>query len=225
MANTTQQAETAAHTTPAPKGWRHEALWLYLVMLVASLVALYVSFILSGETLQLARHPQQSLGCDINSVLSCSTVAQSWQAEVIHFQGLSFPNAFFGIAAETVFVVIAVLGVARIALPRWFNVATWWGGLAALAYAYWLFSQSLFVIQALCPWCLALMFSTTIQFMALTHATITVRDLPHIDGKLGGLRRFYNSYYRFRIDLVFDVVWILLLIGVILVKDGAAIFA
>jgi uncharacterized membrane protein len=194
-------------------------------MLLASLAALYVSFILSGETLELARHPHQSLGCDINTVLSCSTVAESWQAEVVHFQGLSFPNAFFGIAAETVFVVIAVLGLARITLPRWFNVATWWGGLAALAYAYWLFSQSLFVIEALCPWCLALMFSSTIQFMAITHATVTVRKLPLADGKLAGLRRFYDTYYRLRIDLAFDVVWILFLIALIVFKDGSAIFS
>ena len=149
-----------------PRGWRHGATWTYLIMLAASAVALVVSFVLSAETLKLARNPGQKLSCDVNAVMSCSTVAESWQAEIVRFAGLSFPNAFFGIAAESVFVTIAVIGLTKVAVPRWFALCTWLGGLAALAYSYWLTSQSLFVINALCPWCLCLMFSTTVQFMA-----------------------------------------------------------
>ena len=165
-------------------GWRHTAQWTYLIMLIASAVALFASLVLSAETLQLARHPNQTLGCDINGVLSCSTVAQSCQVRV----------------------------------PRWFAACTWFGGLAALAYAYWLFSQSMFVINALCPWCMALMFSTTIQFMALSHATVVVQGLPP---KAEGLR----TYYRLHIDLMMDAVWVLAVITLILVVDGPALFA
>ena len=92
-----------------PRGWRHGATWTYLIMLLASAVALLVSFILSADTLKMARNPGQKLNCDVNAVLSCSTVAESWQAEIVKFAGLSFPNAFFGIAAESVFVTIAVI--------------------------------------------------------------------------------------------------------------------
>ena len=206
---------------PRPKGWRHSATWVYLVMLIASAVALAVSFVLSADTLKLARNPGQQLGCDVNAVLSCSSVAQSWQAEIVKFGGLSYPNAFFGIAAESVFVTIAVIGLARVKVPRWFATCTWLGGLAALAYSYWLTSQSLFVIQALCPWCMALMFSTTIQFMALSHATVVVQELPpRKDGRARGL----DTYYRLNYDLMVDVVWILALIAIIMVKDGPMIF-
>jgi uncharacterized membrane protein len=201
-----------------PRSWRHEATWTYLIMLIASTVALFVSFILAADTLKLARNPGQKLNCDVNAVLSCSTVAESWQAEIVKFAGLSFPNAFFGIAAESVFVTIAVIGLAKVAVPRWFATCTWLGGLAALAYSYWLTTQSLFVINALCPWCLALMFSTTVQFMSLSHATVTVQDLP---AKNAGLRK----YYRLNFDLMVDAVWIVALIVVILVKDGPMLFA
>ena len=204
-----------------PKGWRHSATWVYLVMLVASSVALAVSFILSADTLKLARNPNQQLGCDVNAVLSCSTVAESWQAEIVKFAGLSFPNAFFGIAAESVFVTIAVIGLARIVVPRWFAACTWLGGLAALAYSYWLTSQSLFVIQALCPWCMVLMFSTTIQFIALSHATVVVQELPP---RKEGMARGLDTYYRLNYDLMVDVVWILTLVAIIMIKDGPMIF-
>ena len=201
-----------------PRGWRHGATWTYLVMLIASAVALLVSFILSADTLKLARNPGQKLNCDVNAVMSCSTVAESWQAEIVKFAGLSFPNAFFGIAAESVFVTIAVIGLAKVAVPRWFATCTWLGGLAALAYSYWLTTQSLFVINALCPWCLALMFSTTVQFMALSHATVVVQDLS---SGHEGLRK----YYRLNFDLMVDAVWIVALIVIILVKDGPMLFA
>ena len=203
------------------RGWRHGSTWTYLVMLIASAVALIVSFVLSAETLQMARHPGEKLGCDVNGVVSCTTVAQSWQAEIIHFGDMSFPNAFFGIAAESVFVTIAVIGLARVAVPRWFALCTWLGGLAALAYAYWLFTQSMYVIHALCPWCLALMFSTTIQFMALSHATVSVQGLPGADSGAGaGLRK----YYRLSFDLMVDVLWIVVLVAMILLQYGAVLF-
>ncbi|MBT1176105.1 vitamin K epoxide reductase family protein [Bifidobacterium callimiconis] len=208
----------------APQGRRHTAGWTYLIMLLASVVALVVSFVLSAETLQLARDPGNKLDCDLNAVVSCSTVAQSWQAEIIKFNGLSYPNAFFGIAAESVFITVAVIGLIRVVVPRWFAVCTWLGGLAALMYAYWLFTQSVFVIHALCPWCLVLMFSTTIQFMALTHASVAVQDLPRLDGRFGSLRRGLDSYYRLNADLMVDVVWVLALVAIIVVKEGPALF-
>ena len=234
--NTLDTASMAADSgvtsgTPAPRlltGWRHGATWTYLIMLLASVVALGTSFILSAETLQLARHPETSLGCDVNSVISCSTVAQSWQAEIVKFGGLSYPNAFFGIAAESVFVTIAVIGLARVRVPRWFAACTWFGGLAALAYSYWLSTQSLFVIHALCPWCLTLMFSTTVQFMALSHATVAVQGLPSCkaaDGELPQVPAGLNKYYRLNFDLMVDVLWIVAIVVLIIATEGSALFA
>ena len=232
----------AALNALKPSGWRHGATWTYLIVLLASAVALIVSFVLSAETLQLARHPDQQLGCDVNAVLSCSTVAQSWQSEIVKFAGLSYPNAFFGIAAESVFVTIAVIGLARVRVPRWFAACTWFGGLAALLYSYWLTSQSLFVIHALCPWCLALMFSTTVQFMALSHATAVVQGLPggsrkrdgsgaaddardaeRADGSVAPKPRVLDTYYRLNYDLMVDAVWLIAIVTLIIVKDGAAL--
>ena len=223
-ASASQSHEMSGNATAQPSGWRHGAPWTYLIMMIASAVALGASFILSAETLQLARHPEDALGCDVNAVVSCSAVAQSWQAEIVKFAGLSYPNAFFGIAAESVFVTIAVIGMARVTVPRWFATCTWLGGLAELAYSYWLSTQSLFVIHALCPWCLTLMFSTTIQFIALSHATVTVQGLPS-KGSGKPVPAILAKYYRLNIDLMIDVLWLVALITLIIVVEGPALFA
>ncbi|MFU0533192.1 vitamin K epoxide reductase family protein [Gardnerella pickettii] len=198
--------------------WRHSAAWVYMIMLISSAIALLTSLILSSETLALARAPHKALGCDVNTVVSCSKVAQSWQAEFIRFGELSFPNAFFGIAAESVFVTLAVVGIAKVKLPKWLATFSWIGGLAALLYAYWLFTQSMFVIQILCPWCIVLMFCTTVQFMSLTHATFSVQEI-------GLKNKILSAYYRLNYDLIVDLLWIFALVLLILSKYGNAIFA
>lgn len=199
-------------------GWRHSAAWTYGIMLFFSAVALVTSLILSAETLALARAPKKLLSCDFNSVVSCSRVAQTRQAEIVKFGELSFPNAFFGIAAESVFVTLAVIGMIRVRVPRWFAICTWLGGLCALVYAYWLFSQSMFVIHALCPWCIVLMFSTTMQFISLTHASVSSQKLL--------VKRFslVESYYRLRYDLLIDVLWIAALLTLILCQYSKVFF-
>lgn len=200
------------------RGWRHSAVWTYGVMLFFSAVALVTSLILSAETLALARAPKKLLSCDLNRVVSCSRVSQAWQAEVVKFGELSFPNAFFGIAAESVFVTIAVIGMIRVCVPRWFATCTWIGGLCVLLYAYWLFSQSMFVIHALCPWCIVLMFSTTVQFIALSHASVSTQNLL--------ITRFtwLKNYYRLQYDLLVDVLWIAGLVTLILSQYAKFIF-
>ncbi|MDK6250745.1 vitamin K epoxide reductase family protein [Alloscardovia omnicolens] len=197
-------------------GWRHTTSWTYLVMLIASASALLVSFVLSAETLQLARHPGAALACDVNSVISCSTVANSWQSEFIRVGALSFPNAFFGIAAESVFVTVAVMGLVRITFPRWFAVAAWAGNLLAVLYAVWLFTQSVFVIQALCPLCLGLLASSLLQFMAASHATFAVQEIPRKN-------KAVHMYYHLNIDLLVDLLIFALFTGIIFVKYGAAL--
>lgn len=213
-----QQNEVEENCKTTLHGWRHSAVCTYGVMLFFSAVALVTSLILSAETLALARAPKKLLSCDFNSVVSCSRVAQTWQAEMVKFGELSFPNAFFGIAAESVFVTLAVIGMIRVRVPRWFAICTWLGGLCALAYAYWLFSQSMFVIHALCPWCIVLMFSTTVQFMALTHASVSSQKLL--------VKRFslVESYYRLRYDLLIDVLWVAALLTLILCQYSKVFF-
>lgn len=205
-------------------GWRHGHVWTYLMAGIASLVALFASLILSAETLQLARNPQGRLSCDINAVVSCSTVAQSWQAELIRLGTLPIPNAFLGLAAEAVFLTLAVVGLSGVRFPSWLAGLTWFGSLLALAYATWLFTQSVFVIRALCPWCLVLMVSTSIQFMAFSHVTVTVQGLPSQTGRLPGLERGLRTYYRLHFDLMVDLVWLVALTTIILVREGSALF-
>ena len=153
-------------TESARCSWRRRT---SVEMVISGIIGLVTSFVLSIEAWQLAADSSARFGCDISSVLSCSAVAQTWQARI-----LGFPNAFLGIFFEAVVLAISVALCAGVRFPRWYMLGTNLLYTVALFFAFWLFSQSYFVIQVLCPWCLLITLTTTLVFAGLTR--INVRD-------------------------------------------------
>jgi uncharacterized membrane protein len=152
---------------PRPSGFFHSRKWLFTEMLVGACFSLYAAFVLSIDAVTLAGNPGAHLSCNLNSVISCSTVAMSWQAHLF-----GFPNAFLGIATEPVVITIAVIGLTGVRFPRGIMIAAQTVYLIGFVFAYWLFFEALFVIHALCPWCLVVQLSTTVVFVSLLHLNI-----------------------------------------------------
>ena len=153
-------------TEAARRAWRRRT---SLEMIISGSIGLFTSFVLSIEAWQLAADSSARFGCDISSVLSCSTVAQTWQARI-----LGFPNAFLGIFFEAVVLAISVGIFAGVKFPRWYMLGTNLLYTIALFFAFWLFGQSYFIIQVLCPWCLLITLTTTLVFGGITR--INIRD-------------------------------------------------
>lgn len=136
-------------------------------MLVSSVLSLIASLVLSIDAVKLAASPSGKLSCDINAVLSCGKVAKSWQSEL-----LGFPNAFIGLMTEPVVITVAIAGLGLVAFPRWFMRAAHIVYGLGLVFAFWLLSQSFFVINALCPWCLLVTVSTVTVFSTITRVVL-----------------------------------------------------
>ena len=184
-------------------------------MLVSSVLSLVASFVLSVDALRLAEDPNAALGCNINSVISCGTVAAAWQSQV-----LGFPNAFLGLITEPVVITIAVAALAGVRFPRWFMLTAQVFYTIGLVFAYWLFHQAMFEIGALCPWCLLVTLATTLVFFEMTH--INIRDnnlfLPR------RLHASLDSMVRANLDLILVVVWILVLVLAVVLRYGEQLF-
>ena len=161
-------------TEAARRAWRRRT---SLEMIISGSIGLFTSFVLSIEAWQLAADSSARFGCDISSVLSCSTVAQTWQARI-----LGFPNAFLGIFFEAVVLAISVATFAGVKFPRWYMLGTNLLYTIALFFAFWLFGQSYFIIQVLCPWCLLITLTTTLVFGGITRINIRDRVIPAPEG-------------------------------------------
>lgn len=161
-------------TEAARRAWRRRT---SLEMIISGSIGLFTSFVLSIEAWQLAADSSARFGCDISSVLSCSTVAQTWQARI-----LGFPNAFLGIFFEAVVLAISVGIFAGVKFPRWYMLGTNLLYTIALFFAFWLFGQSYFIIQVLCPWCLLITLTTTLVFGGITRINVRDRVIPAPEG-------------------------------------------
>ena len=134
----------------------------YIFMLVSSLASLIAALVLSVDAIALAKNAATKLSCDVNAVVSCGKVARSWQSSL-----LGFPNSFIGLICEPVVISIAVAGLGLVMFPKWFLKAALFVYGAGLAFAFWLLSQSFFVIKAFCPWCLLVTISTVTVFSTM----------------------------------------------------------
>jgi len=146
--------------------------WIFASMLIGALLSLLAAFVLSVESIQLAKNPDAQLSCSINVILNCATVAKHPSAEM-----LGFPNSFLGLIAEPVVITVAIAGLAGIAFPRRFMFWAQIGYTLGFIYAFVLFFISMFVIQALCPWCLLVTVTTAFVWFSITRYNIRENNL------------------------------------------------
>ncbi|GIG22266.1 membrane protein [Cellulomonas chitinilytica] len=189
---------------PAPLVWRRRTA---IEMAISGVIGLYTSFVLSIEAIALAKDPESTFGCDLNSVISCAEVASRWQAQLF-----GWPNAFLGIAAEAVVITVAVAMIGGVTFPRWFMLAAETIYTAGLIFALWLFYEAWAVIGALCPWCLLITLTTTVVWAGLTR--ICIRDGHLFPGPRGApLRRFVASGNDWFVTIAFLVVIAILVVA------------
>lgn len=167
---------------------------LFWIILLMGVLALAGSFFLSVDALLLAKNPDLLLGCDFSSKVSCSVVGQSWQAEVF-----GFPNSFLGMMFEPVIIFVSVLFLSGSRMKKWLVWAVQGLLFVSLGMAIWLFIQSAFVIQVLCPWCLVVCFSTIIMTFVFFH-------FSNANGFFGkALTKFSQAYGEYAVMLLLIV--------------------
>lgn len=189
--------------------------WIFTSMLIGALLSLLAAFVLSVEAFHLAKNPNAELSCSINVVLNCATVAKHPSAEM-----LGFPNSFFGLIAEPVVITVAIAGLAGIAFPRRFMFMAQIGYTAGLIYAFVLFFISMFVIQALCPWCLLVTVTTAFVWFSITRYNIRENNLYLPKRAQEAAKKFIEKDYD---KLVLGVVVVAMIAGIFL-KYGESLF-
>ena len=161
---------------------------LGLLLLVGGLVGFAAAFVLTVEKFWLLTNPFYVPSCTVNDVVSCGPVMSSPQAELF-----GFPNPLLGIAG---FAVVAATGAALLGGAR---LAGWyWAGLqvgvtAAAVFVSWLVVQSLFVIGALCPYCMVVWAVTYTLFWYLTLHNLTARRHRRATGGILDVAVRYHS--------------------------------
>lgn len=189
---------------------------IWLTMLICAILAFLASFTLSVEKLEVIKNPDAKLSCSVNLVLNCASVMQTWQASVF-----GFPNSYLGIMGFAIVITVAMGGLLGVKYTRPYLVtAQVFFGLG-LIFAYWLFFQSVYVIQILCPWCLVVTATTTLIFEALLHYNLRQNSF--------GLKKDVNKKVQKWLDAQYDrlvvAAWLLVMVALVFLKFGDGLFA
>ena len=168
-----------------------------LVLLLGGLVGWIASLELQLGKEILLENPDATLSCDVNPLISCGNVMMTWQSSA-----LGVPNMAIGLGGFAIMGVIGALMASGTALPPWIRWARLGGMTFAIGYVHFLAISAIFLIRALCPWCMVIWSVTAPMFFATLARTI---DLP-LPAPLANLLRRW---------VVLTLLWYLLVIVVI----------
>jgi len=150
-------AESAAAGAAGQRGWG-------LLLVVGSVIGFLAAMILTIDRIKLLTDPQVALVCDISPFVTCGPVMSSAAGALF-----GFPNPLLGIAGFAIAGTTGMVLLAGARLARWYLVCFELGCLAAAVFITWLQTQSLYVIGALCIWCMCV-WAVTIPIVVVTTA-------------------------------------------------------
>ena len=130
----------------APETPTRALAWL---LLVGGILGVIAAGVLTIEKIALLADAAYVPSCSLNPVLNCGSIMRTDQAEVF-----GFPNPLLGLAA---FPVLAATGAGLLAgarYRRWYWLGLQAGVTLGAAFVVWLIFESLYRINALCPYCM-----------------------------------------------------------------------
>lgn len=118
--------------------------------------------------------PFYTPACDLSAVVSCATVISTWQASLVG----DLPNPALGALGFPMVLVSGALLLAEARPARWFWLTFAAGVVAGVVLIHWLAYQAVFVIGALCPWCMVVWTATMCTSAATASVLAGQRMLP-----------------------------------------------
>lgn len=136
----------AQTNTTTPKSLARPLAWL---LVVGGIIGLICSYIITLDKFELLKNPSFQPNCDLNPIVSCGSVMSSAQGSVF-----GFPNPWIGLAAFAALITVVMGLLAGATFKRWFWLGLEIGMALGLIFALWLLYESVYNINALCPYCL-----------------------------------------------------------------------
>lgn len=141
---------------------------LGLLMVITGAIAWIASGILALEKLEALRDPNHVTSCDINPWISCGDVMKTWQSSLF-----GFPNMFIGIVAFAVIITTGMALLSGAVFARWYWIGLQTGVTLGMVFVGWLWSQALYTIGILCPYCMIVWAMMIPLFVWVTIRNIT----------------------------------------------------
>ena len=173
--------------SPAEAAYRRPTA-LAIFLIIAGLIGFGAAFALTLDKIHLLQDPNAQLSCNFSVLVGCAKNLNSWQGEL-----LGFPNPLLGLAGWTAAIAVGVgLLATRARFARWYWIAFNVGVLLALVLVIFLITESVTVLNVLCPWCMVTWLVTIPTFWAVTLYNLKEGNIPVPERARGIFRTLYG---------------------------------
>ncbi|MGA3150152.1 MAG: vitamin K epoxide reductase family protein [Candidatus Saccharimonadales bacterium] len=189
---------------PIDKTWTLQRVLPWL-LIIGGLVAMVASLLLTIEVFNRLENPHYVPICNLNPILSCTSVADSQQSHLF-----GFPNYFIGVGG---YAVVAVMGVAILAadkLKRWFWQLLQTGLTFAIAFLTWLQFETIYRIGALCLFCIVVWAASIPMFWYTTLYNLRAGNIKTPTQ----LKKVVGFAQKYHLEIV--ALWFLIIIALII---------
>jgi len=173
---------------PAPARLRP---W-YLLMLVGGALGLFTAGWQTVERIAWASDPQATSVCEINAVLSCSSVFSHWQSSALGVPNSLVAMAVFGFVASTGLAGLLGSQLSRAYLATVFGMTVF-----MTAFVVWYLEQSALSIGVLCLFCVGCAVNLIVAGLGITRVAARAGALGR-----GGLGRGVTAMVSSGADIV-----------------------
>lgn len=150
------------------------------ILIVGGVVGLISALVINYDKLRLLQDATFTPNCDINPIVSCGSVMASSQSSAF-----GFPNPIIGLIGFPVVITLGVLLLTGVRFKRWIWIGLQLGLLFGIGFVHWLFFQSVYRINALCPYCMAVWVSIITMFWYVLLFNLRERNIV-LPGNVGG---------------------------------------
>jgi uncharacterized membrane protein len=175
-------------------------------LVISGVLGIFASFVLIIEKVAMLKDPGYIPSCNINPIIACGSVINTDQASAF-----GFPNPLLGIFGFGAVIVVGVslLAGMRITKP-WYWLTFWAGTLFGVSFIHWLFFQSVYRIQALCPYCMVVWVVTIAVFWytSLWMLRQGYLALPKSWGRLGSFLQ--RNHLGLLLSWYLIIVWLII---------------
>ena len=146
---------------------------LAIFLIVAGIIGFYAAFQLTLDKIAVAENPHAQLSCNVSVLVGCTKNLLSWQGSLF-----GFPNPLLGLAGWTATIAVGVGILAGARFAKWYWMLFNLGVVGALALVIFLISQSILVLDILCPYCMVTWAVTIPTFWAVTLYNLKEGNIP-----------------------------------------------
>jgi uncharacterized membrane protein len=184
--------------------WTLQAILPWL-LLIAGALAMFASFALSAEKMDLLKNSSYHPVCSLNPIINCTSTANSTQGSVF-----GIPNPLLGIAGYAIVMTIGFVLLIEAQLKRWFWRVFAAGLLFAVVFVHWFIFEALYRIGSLCLFCMVV-WAVTIPAFWYTTLYIFQEGHLRVPKRFENILAFARKHHG---DIL--LIWFLIIIALIL---------